>query len=248
MISAVIQKKSNRWFSVSSNNKIKLFEGVEKRIPREDEITSSIFGGMKYLDSNAVYNLFMTLCHEPLGNLHCENHHVQLWPRKRVKFKGNYCSVEPDAIFDFTMENGTKVRIILEIKWHDYKYGYEQLEKEWAAFGKDENTFLLYVATDISNFKKEKGRVSKFWRAASWENVENVLTHDISILKEEKTKLFFKDVAKMLGMFNKETFYGFNHIEFNDPVEYLNLNLIDFSCEYSVVDFNILFEGFFNDK
>ncbi|HDF2343500.1 TPA: hypothetical protein PC598_003112 [Morganella morganii] len=244
MIHATIHKKSSRWFAKSDSKAITLSHETEKRIPREDEVTSSIFGSMRYLNSNAIYRLFMALCREPIIHESCISHKIDLWPRMTdVLFQKEKYTVEPDAVLYFQFEKGITEKFILEIKWLDYRYGEAQLEKEWLAFGENEcgDTRLLYIATDISSFDTDKKHKNKQWRAVSWNEFHKVLSNMTGSKSEESTILFFQDVAKMLDMFNKEPFYGFDGINFQHNLNEININLINFDLNIPIFNVGDIF-------
>lgn len=97
----------------------------------EDEITSTIFGPMDFMDHNSVHKFWLKFLnlkrHSPLKSC-C----IELWKRKRY---GKNNSVEPDIFIEFNYEdeNDPSLYLLVEIKW-DSPLGEDQLEKQWKNF------------------------------------------------------------------------------------------------------------------
>lgn len=204
MIEAVIKNKSRRWFSKGINIPS---ASVESKIPREDEVTSTIFGTMKYFDPKDIFKLFNAMSGEsdiraPLSM------NIELWP-KSSKLK-HRTRVEPDAIFLFEFANSEKKLFILEVKWLGYEYSENQLEDQWAAFGSNEpaNSRLIYLSNSSAKFDQFKSHKNSNWKAITWGEFSTILSKQLCY--EARTSSFFQDVHQMLNKFNGTPFKGFN--------------------------------------
>lgn len=226
MIEAVIKKKSKRWFSREA---YALSESVKSNIPREDEVTSTIFGAMKYFNSMDIFNLFNSLSAEddyrvPLSMS------IELWPKSyKLKHRSH---VEPDAIFSFLFAKDEKKTFILEVKWLSYYYGENQLEDQWAAFGEADptNTRLIYLSNNSSKFNQFKSHKNKNWKAITWNEFSTMLS--TQLCHDMRTSSFFQDVYQMLSMFNTAPFKGFSNFQFlENNIKKLSLKLLNFKVE-----------------
>ncbi|MEX9786088.1 MULTISPECIES: hypothetical protein [Providencia] len=222
MISAVIHNKSSRWFSKSIENHS---NSEEKKIPREDEITSTIFGSMKYFNHLDVFKLFNSMCDE-VDDRRCLSMNISLWPSLRIL--KNKKRVEPDAVFSFTLDGGEVKKFILEAKWLNNEYNYNQLENQWIAFGKNapENTRLIYLATCIKNFNLYKKNINDKWRGITWSKFSSILSK--MKCNDKITSEFFYDLHLMLEKFNFSPFTGFNHCLIKTEFKKFNLKIIKF--------------------
>ncbi|MEI4488983.1 hypothetical protein V8J36_22620 [Frigidibacter sp. MR17.14] len=79
-----------------------------KRNPREDLVTSSLFGVLPFLTPAARQEALSVLCGHPLPS----DAKIYLWPF----FVGNGESSEPDVVLEFTHE-GRAAYWIVEVKW-----------------------------------------------------------------------------------------------------------------------------------
>lgn len=66
MLHAVIHGKSSRWLKEIKKEFSVQPVSYHRRIPREDEITSTIFGVMKYLNSKDIYRFFRLLSRQDI--------------------------------------------------------------------------------------------------------------------------------------------------------------------------------------
>lgn len=98
MFDAVIAKKAKMG---------KILPGA-KRNPREDLVTSSLFGMLRLLRPDARRAALSVLCDHPLPS----DAKIHLWPF----FVGKGENSEPDVLLEF-MENGQLAFWIVEVKW-----------------------------------------------------------------------------------------------------------------------------------
>lgn len=98
MFDAVIAKKARM---------AKILHGA-KRNPREDLVTSSLFGVLPFLTPAARQAALSVLCDHPLPS----DAKIHLWPF----FVGNGENSEPDVVLEFTREGRTAYWIV-EVKW-----------------------------------------------------------------------------------------------------------------------------------
>ncbi|MEK2485540.1 hypothetical protein AAAA28_20530 [Providencia stuartii] len=227
MIEAVIKNKSKRWFAKGVKTPT---ECIESKIPREDEVTSTIFGAMKYFNSMDIFRLFNSVSADndlrvPLSMS------VELWPKSYNLKHRNH--VEPDAIISFLFAKNEKKTFILEVKWLDYEYSENQLEDQWAAFGEADptNTRLIYLSNNSTKFNKFKSHKNKNWKAITWNEFSTILS--TQLCHDSRTSSFFRDVHQMLSMFNTDHFKGFSDFQFpKNNIKELSLKLLNFKVEF----------------
>jgi len=81
---------------------------VAKRSPREDLVTSSLFGMLRLLAPEARQTALSVLCDHPLPS----DAKIYLWPF----FIGRGENSEPDVVLEF-MKNGRRAFWVIEVKW-----------------------------------------------------------------------------------------------------------------------------------
>ncbi|WP_282096702.1 hypothetical protein [Epibacterium ulvae] len=98
---------------------ISIIDGVGKQ-PREDLITSTLFGTLRFLLPEARAKALRVICdNEFVGDVQ-----IHLWPF----FRGNGKSAEPDVVLEFNRE-GQRAYWIVEVKW-GAALGEDQAERE----------------------------------------------------------------------------------------------------------------------
>ena len=146
MLHAVIHGKSSRWLKDAKKKFSTQSEGNHQRIPREDEITSTIFGVMKYLDSKAIYRFFRLLSRQDIPNNIHVTHEIVFWSRKQHKWKDKSTKItEPDLLVSFCVD-GKKENYIVELKWGINSHFMEDqsIRERVGEFPRRENMFNLY--------------------------------------------------------------------------------------------------------
>ena len=88
-------------------------------LQQEDVITSTVFGPLRYMPSADAWNIVKKiLLDEEAGDIHGlvpTGHHLEFWPSLPSQSRSH---VEPDLLFEFSFENGTRRVIVLEVKWN----------------------------------------------------------------------------------------------------------------------------------
>lgn len=117
-----------------------------ERVQAEDEITSTVFGPLAFLDAGACFRACSLLLQRvvrapglPIGAPATAN--VQLWP--------SGAAVEPDLLVSFSWPDGRRLRLLVELKWRAGLSGEDQLHRQWAALGRGaeaEDVWHLLIA------------------------------------------------------------------------------------------------------
>lgn len=162
MLHAYNRRKSrlyNRYQEVKSL----LSEDENRKIPAEDELTSTIIGPMDFLQPGDIYSFWLKLITTispssfddgqfPATAPSGVEHHF--WPRRH--------GTEPDLMIHLQWQNGERRILLIEIKWRAGLSGNDQLHKQW-------NNFL-----DINE------------RAISTHIIISLREHDLSFKKDTK--------------------------------------------------------------
>lgn len=228
MIFAVIRNKSTRWFS-NGSNKVAGFN--ESKIPREDEVTSTIFGTMKYLNPQGIFELFNEMAGDNDIRT-CNSMKIELWPRSFELSHRQH--VEPDAIFTFRLQHSEIKSFILEVKWLRYEYGENQLEDQWSAFGvrDPKNTRLVYISSSSDKFNLFKKSKNKNWSALTWYEFSTILSKQTC--SDANTSSFFRDIHLMLSQFNTKPFEGFSNFHLRkNKVRELSMEILKYEFKYT---------------
>ena len=228
MLQAVIRQKSGRWLK-EINQEINTLGGTKKeRIPREDEITSTVFGMLQYFDSREVYSFFCQLLHIPMKSTIDEiTHRFSFWENKTHKWRQQTTQdkkTEPDVIVRFQINKTEEVTFILELKWGKNSHFLpDQLERQWENFQQGE-THLVYLATHIHHdfFSKKAKYPSANWHDVTWQQFLGFAQSESNQTQSysQGCRLFLEDLSLFLRKLNLRQFSKFSHL--NIPLNYLS--------------------------
>jgi hypothetical protein len=208
MLHAVIHGKSSRWLKDAKKKFSTQSEGNHQRIPREDEITSTIFGVMKYLDSKAIYRFFRLLSRQDIPNNIHITHEIVFWSRKQHKWKDKSIKItEPDLLVSFCVD-GKKENYIVELKWGiNSQFMEDQLEREWENF-QEEKTCLIYIASSIHpNFYEKKKNYP--WYAVTWLQFLEIVLAECNNTELKNYHIYMNDLKLFLEKLNIKRFNFF---------------------------------------
>ena len=208
MLHAVIHGKSSRWLKDAKKKFSTQSEGNHQRIPREDEITSTIFGVMKYLDSKAIYRFFRLLSRQDIPNNIHVTHEIVFWSRKQHKWKDKSIKItEPDLLVSFCVD-GKKENYIVELKWGINSHFMEdQLEREWENF-QEGKTCLIYIASSIhSNFYEKQKNYP--WYAVTWLQFLEIVLAECNNTESKNYHIYMNDLKLFLEKLNIKRFNFF---------------------------------------
>ena len=240
MLQAVIHQKSSRWLKEMNREISSTTNTSRERIPREDEITSTVFGMLQYFDSREVYAFFCKLIKKDMEtDIHDISHLFSFWESKTHKWKqiaNKDKKTEPDVMVRFTLNKTEKITFILELKWgQNSHFGQDQLERQWANFQEGE-THLIYLATHIHHdflFKKDQHNHTN-WHDLTWGQFLGFVlqqSYDTTSYSQGYT-LFLYDLAGFLQQLNLRQFSRFSHFNFptkwNENQTLLQLNKFSF--------------------
>lgn len=229
MLHAIIQGKSSRWLKGAKKEALL---SANKRIhtPKEDEITSTIFGVMKYLNAFDVYRFFRKLSKQSIPNdIQHVSHQIVFWERRKHKWTDNTERVtEPDMLVYFEVD-GKKESYIVELKWGAYShFGHDQLEREWACFQEGE-THLIYLADMIHPdfYHKQKGLP---WHALTWQQFLGIVSSECEH-NHGSYALYMQDLSKLLNALKIKQFYAFSALKLPSDSEWQNshFRIFDFT-------------------
>lgn len=211
MLHAVIKKKCH--YLLKEQNNI--------RIPREDIITSTIFGPLRYFEDQDIYYFIRSIA--GIENNLDDNNKLQVeanidfWPSKKDTFNNKRRSCEPDIVFNFVV-NGKKEIYIFELKWGAYSFSEDQIEREWQFFKstkEDATSYLIYLANYVDTFNAIKASKNKNWKSLTWLN----FLHKIKEIKHQshnpKLKHYLDDLISFLGCLDFREFDSFSHLKLN---------------------------------
>lgn len=116
----------------------------KKKVPRdlagrEDVITSTVLGPLRYLDATLVWRVVRHLLGDdavgfPEPPAGAAGATVEFWPSRRNPRDQTMC--EPDVVIDLCRVNEPCcARVIIEVKWNAPASGVDQLERQDKAFG-----------------------------------------------------------------------------------------------------------------
>ena len=224
MLQAVIRQKSGRWLK-EINQEINTIGNTKKeRIPREDEITSTVFGMLQYFDSREVYSFFCQLLHIPMKSaIEDITHQFSFWESKTHKSRQNSAQdkkTEPDVIVRFQINKTEEVTFILELKWGKNSHFLpDQLERQWENFQQGE-THLIYLATHIHHdfFSKKAKYSSASWHDVTWQQFLGFAQFESNQTQtySQGFRLFLEDLSLFLQQLNLRQFSRFS--QFNFPI------------------------------
>ncbi|MWN91245.1 hypothetical protein GQ597_11095 [Gilliamella sp. Pra-s65] len=208
MLHAVIMKKSLKL--------LKEYDNI--RIPREDIITSTIFGPLCYFQDEDIY-FFITSIAGIKTNLSDDVNlnvkaKIDFWPSKKHTFKGENRTTEPDIVFEFNV-NGKNEIYIFELKWGTYSFGEDQIEREWKAFKipKEKGaSYLVYLANRIDTFNSEKASPDKNWKGLTWLNFLEKIRKIKPQVNNKKLKRYLNDLISFLNCFDFRLFKSFTSL------------------------------------
>ncbi|KES16708.1 hypothetical protein GASC598I20_006530 [Gilliamella apicola SCGC AB-598-I20] len=215
MLHAVIKKKSH--YLLKKQNNI-------RKIPREDIITSTIFGPLRYFEDQDIYYFIRSIA--GIENNLDDNNKLQVeaniyfWPSKIATFNNELRSCEPDIVFNFD-GNDINETYIFELKWGAYSFSEDQIEREWQFFKsteEDATSYLIYLANYVDTFNAIKASKNKNWKSLTWLN----FLHKIKEIKHQsnnqKLQHYLDDLINFLGCLDFREFDSFSHLKLNiDP-------------------------------
>ena len=222
MLHAVIKKKSH--YLLKEQNNI-------RKIPREDIITSTIFGPLRYFEDQDIYYFIRSIA--GIENNLDDNNKLQVeadidfWPSKIATFNNERRSCEPDIVFNFKVKdkdvndkdvNGKNEIYIFELKWGAYSFSEDQIEREWQFFKSTEEggtSYLIYLANYVDTFNAIKASKNKNWKSLTWLN----FLHKIKEIKDQsnnqKLQHYLDDLISFLDCLDLRTFNSFTHLNLN---------------------------------
>lgn len=244
MLHAVIHGKSSRWLKEIKKEFSVQPVSYHQRIPREDEITSTIFGVMKYLDSKDIYRFFRLLSRQDIPDgIQSADHEIIFWSSKQHKWENKSIKrTEPDIVVSFCID-GKKETYIIEIKWGANSHFMEdQLEREWENFQEGE-TFLIYLASTIHpDFYIKKKNFP--WYATTWLQFLEIVSAECNKTVSEKYSAYMRDLKLFFNQLNIKQFdnfyilkipsnLGLENTEFR-ILNFNNFNIIPLNIEWSI--------------
>lgn len=128
---------------------------AKKKVPRdlagrEDVITSTVLGPLRYLDATQVWRVVRHLLGDdavgfPEPPAGAAGATVEFWPRQCVPRDQTTC--EPDVVIDLCRVNEPCcARVIIEVKWNAPASGADQLKRQDEAFGlSDGRSWHVYL-------------------------------------------------------------------------------------------------------
>jgi hypothetical protein len=141
-----IQKKKTSYYTRYTGHR----DGSEKRVSCEDEITSSVFGPLDFMATEAVFQ-FVKAIFRAIGQQSKfpagapVSHELLFWPRRK--------HVESDAHLLLKWPNDENVNILLEVKWRAALSGEHQLHLQWNNYferKERETGWHIFLAHEIS--------------------------------------------------------------------------------------------------
>lgn len=163
MLHALEKKKTNYY-----RRYLGVRDGHEKRVCEEDEITSTVFGALEFVDLKHVYDFWREVFRLERQSvlLPAESPNsckFELWPKKN--------NIEPDAHFTFFWANGVRLDLLIELKWEAPLSGKDQLRKQWQDYldiDVKNNCWHLFIAPDISaGLAARDSEVGNIWQVES---------------------------------------------------------------------------------
>ena len=231
MLHAVIHGKSSRWLKEIKKEFSVQPVSYHQQIPREDEITSTIFGVMKYLNSKDIYRFFRLLSRQDIPDgIQSADHEIIFWRSKQHKWKNKSIKrTEPDVVVSFCID-GKKETYIIEIKWGASSHFMEdQLEREWENF-QEGKTFLIYLASTIHpDFYTKKRNFP--WYAITWVQFLEIVSTECNNALSEKYSAYMRDLKLFLNQINIRKFDTFHMLKISSNLELEN-------TEFKIVNFN----------
>jgi len=212
VLHAVIKKKSH--YLLKKQNNI-------RKIPREDIITSTIFGPLRYFEDQDIYYFIRSIA--GIENNLDDNNKLQVeanidfWPSKKATFNKECRSCEPDIVFNFDV-NDKKEIYIFELKWGAYSFSEDQIEREWQFFKSPQEggtSYLIYLANYVDTFNAIKASKNKNWKSLTWLN----FLHKIKEIKDQsnnqKLQYYLDDLISFLDCLDFRAFDSFSHLKLN---------------------------------
>ncbi len=208
MLHAVIKKKCH--YLLKEQNNI--------RIPREDIITSTIFGPLRYFEAKEIY-FFITSIAGIKTNLIDDSNlqikaNIDFWPSKIDTFNNERRRTEPDIVFNFDV-NDKNETYIFELKWGTYSFSEDQIEREWQFFKSPKEggaSYLIYLANYVDTFNAIKASKNKNWKSLTWLN----FLHKIKEIKDksnnQKLQYYLDDLISFLDCLDFRAFNSFTHL------------------------------------
>ena len=212
MLHAVIKKKSH--YLLKKQNNI-------RKIPREDIITSTIFGPLRYFEDQDIYYFIRSIA--GIENNLDDNNKLQVeanidfWPSKKDTFNNKRRSCEPDIVFNFVV-NGKKEIYIFELKWGAYSFSEDQIEREWQFFKsikEDGTSYLIYLANYVDTFNAIKASKNKNWKSLTWLNFLHKIKENKHQSNNQKLQHYLDDLICFLDCLDLRTFNSFTHLNLN---------------------------------
>ena len=159
-------------------------DGHEIRVGEEDEITSTVFGPLEFMEAASVFQFWGEVFRlQGRSAVFPTERPVRfnfvLWPKKN--------RVEPDAHLTFFWADNQRFDILIEIKWRAPLSGKDQLHAQWLDYlDKDvrKNCWHVFIAPEISAglAARESGK-GNVWRIGdddrlilvSWAQIRDAL-------------------------------------------------------------------------
>ncbi|ABD70760.1 hypothetical protein Rfer_3050 [Rhodoferax ferrireducens T118] len=157
-------------------------DGHEKRVCEEDEITSTVFGPLEFIEAASVFQFWSEVFRlqgrsAALPVQAPVRYKFKLWPRHEV---------EPDAHLTFFSAENKRFDILIEVKWHAPLSGKNQLRLQWLNYLDEDvrqNCWHVFIAPEISAGleARDSGNVWKIGNderliLVSWAQIRNALS------------------------------------------------------------------------
>lgn len=241
MLHAVIKKKSH--YLLKKQNNI-------RKIPREDIITSTIFGPLRYFEDQDIYYFIRSIA--GIENNLIDDSNLQIkanidfWPSKIATFNNERRSCEPDIVFNFKVKdkdvndkdvNGKNEIYIFELKWGAYSFSEDQIEREWQFFKsteEDETSYLIYLANYVDTFNAIKASKNKNWKSLTWLNFLHKIKENKYQSNNQKLKHYLDDLIRFLDCLDFRAFNSFTHLNLKiDPDLKINYHFRNIGTDVS---------------
>jgi hypothetical protein len=187
MMLHAVEKRKTKYFERYAG----IRDGREKRVCEEDEIVSTIFGPLEFVDAASVFNFWTDVIQLEREStefpvtlpVRCQ---FALWPRNN--------KVEPDAHFTFLWADNKRFDVLVEFKWRARLVPEDELHRQWQNYLTDDvrgNCWHVFIARDISAGLVAKGleevngiKIGKVWQIGnddrliliSWAQIRDTLT------------------------------------------------------------------------
>jgi len=191
----------------------------ENRIEKENEIVSTIFGPLEFINPTEVYLFMRKVAFGRSPDLEPISAEFRFWTPRRINgYRGK--GVEPDAHFVFTFNNNIEHHFLLEFKW-DSKLSDGQLREQWDSYlteNEKPNTTHIFIGKSTKsaiNAKKNNdiGNENSAFSIRSWLEIRSILNEIKNTESGIGKWAYFSDMfLEKIGIINFGGFSQFNHL------------------------------------